>query len=117
DETVLAPIAAADDVARARRRDARAGIAREVRAAVRGGDELGARLRARVRVVSTEGVVLDEAPARGALAVRVALVGGHDDDREDALARAANCVEHVDGAEHVDEIGVRGLCYRSADER
>ena len=63
--------------------------------AVGGGDELGAGLGARVGIVAAEWVGL--AVAERGVGRGVGLVGGDDEDRANAIARADG-LEQVDGA-------------------
>ena len=84
------PVAAADDVAGARRGDRDARLAPGTSARQRAGDQLGAGLARAVGVVAAQRVVFAVGPRP--LAVLVALVGGDDDARRapTALARTAS---------------------------
>src|SRR5439155_17226131 len=96
DDAVSRPVTSADDVAGAHRGN-RCAVGEEA-VPVGGCDEFGATLAGTVWVPAAHRVGL--AKRTVGLAVLVALVAGHDDDR--AYRRAgARCVEHVDGAHDV----------------
>ena len=73
EQPVLAPVAAADHVAGAGGRERGGAVAGEERRPVGRGDELGACLRARIGIISAEGIALDE-PLGGQAGILVALV-------------------------------------------
>ncbi len=84
------------------------------RAAIGGGDQLGAAFAAAVGIVSAHRLVLAIGPVP--LLILVALVAGDDDDGADAR-RAADGVEQMDGAEHVDRVGLHRALVGEAHQR
>ena len=112
-EPVFRPVAAADDVARARARHADAALFEE-RAPIGGRHELGRALAGAVRVVTTHRVGL--AVRLDLLAVLVALVTGDDHDRAHRR-KCSHGLEHVGGAHHVRLEGVDRLAVALAHQR
>ncbi len=113
-QPVLRPVAAADHVAGAHRGEARSVGTGEERVPGACRDHLGRRLRRAVRIGPAEGIVLAILASRAA--VLVALVGGHDHDRGEALHLAAR-LEHVHRPLDVGLPGEGGLGIGAAHER
>jgi hypothetical protein len=118
DEAVGGPVAATDDVASAGGGDGDAVLGEfgdgEIRLAVGGGDDFGARLGARVGVVAAQRVGLAVAPHP--FLVLVAFVGGDGDHGADGWG-AADGVEDAGGADDVGFVGEDGIFVGEADER
>src|SRR4051794_37739485 len=113
DQPVGGIIAAADDVPGARGRDSDGPI-REEAVAEALGDQLGAGLAVRIGIMAAEAIVFDI--ARRAPVIRVALVGRHRDDREQALDTPRG-LEQVRGSDDVGADGLERIDVRLPNKR
>ena len=111
-KSIGCPVTAADDVARADRRDARAVL--EEGTAVGRDHELGRALAAAVGVVPAHRIAFAIGP--DPLAVFVAFVAGDGDDGANAFRPAAG-VEQMHRAHDVGRVGLDRIVVRIADER
>lgn len=114
-QAVARPVAAADDIARAHRDDAdRTGPHGEIAVAVGVDHQLGRGLAGAVGLAAAEAVDLAIAP--GPFLVGVDLVGGHHDDRGDAV-RGAQRLEQMGRAHDVGGVGADRIGEGVAHQR
>ncbi len=111
-QPVGGPIAAADDVARARRGDRRA--AAEEALAKAAGQQLGAGLAAAVRIVSAEPIGFLERPLRAVILID--LVAGDDHHALQRVEPAA-CLQQRPGAEDIGGVRAERIAIGFPDQR